>query len=183
MSVIFTRRSVRTYTDRPVENDKLLRIAKAGFEAPSAHWRRPWEFMIITDVDKIEAISKMDTDPKWGGSWCGRAKAIIAVLLNKEKKMPPELDPDDGFWIQDLSAATQNILLHTVEEGLGACWLGWYPSKTRVDNFTQYFKLPDNILPFSLIALGYPEKEPRIQSHYKAEKVYLNEYGVNFNAN
>lgn len=180
MNEIFLRRSIRTYSEKDVEHDKLLRIVQAGFEAPSAHWRRPWEFMIVTDNDKIQRISEMDDDPQWGGRWCGNAKAIIVVLLNKNKKMTPELDPDDAYWIQDLSAATENILLQATSEGLGSCWMGWYPSETRVKNFSNFFNLPENILPFSIVALGYPRNDFRMISHYKPENLYLNSYGECF---
>jgi nitroreductase len=120
--------------------------------APSAHNRQPWEFLVITEEADRKAISDMSPYSKM----CATAPAVIAVCV--DKKRGEISTPEDIWWQEDLSAATENILLQLVEEGLGGVWLGWYPDQKRCAEFAAYFKLPEHIAPFSLVALGYDAK-------------------------
>jgi nitroreductase len=165
MSAIFQRRSVRSFLPKPVESDKIERILRAGMEAPSAHNRRPWEFIVITDKDSREAIAGMSPYAKMVPS----AAAAIAVCVNLD--LGEAGNAADTWWVQDLSAATENILLQIVEEGLGGVWLGWYPDKERVAAFSARFSLPHNIVPFSVIALGYPDKTPEKADRFDPRRV------------
>ncbi|WP_010260604.1 nitroreductase family protein [Treponema primitia] len=173
MSAIFQRRSVRSYLPKPVESDKIERLLRAGMEAPSAHNRRPWEFLVITDKADRQAIADMSPYAKMMPS----AAAAIAVCANLDLGGGGDLE--DTWWVQDLAAATENILLQIVEEGLGGVWLGWYPDKNRVGAFSQRFGLPGNIVPFAVIALGYPdpEKVPEKKDRFDPRRVYYGAYG------
>ena len=77
---------------------------------------------------------------------------------------------------QDLSACTQNILLQAVAEGLGAVWLGFYPIEDRVNSLRQYFNIPEHIIPFSVIAIGYPKENKEPESRYDESKIHLGKY-------
>ncbi|GHU14836.1 NAD(P)H nitroreductase [Spirochaetia bacterium] len=171
MNAIFKRRSVRDFLPKPVEQEKLERILRAAFEAPSAHNRRPWEFLVITGREKREAIAGMSPWAKM----CSAAGAVIACCADLQKG-DPEYEkggaPEDAFWEQDLSAAVENALLQITEEGLGGVWLGWYPDKERVKVFSDYFGLPAHIVPVALIALGYPAKESHPKDRYDPHKVH-----------
>jgi nitroreductase len=168
MSAIFERRSVRDFLSRPVEPEKIERILRAGFAAPSAHNRQPWEFMVISAREDLDAIAAMSPY----AHMCARAAAAIVPCVNLQKG---EAAPEDTWWVQDLSAATENILLQIVEEGLGGVWLGWYPDKNRTRDFSVRFKLPSHILPFSVIALGYPAKTPVPADRFDPTRVH---YGI-----
>jgi nitroreductase len=162
MSIIFKRQSVREFQQKPVEQEKIERVLKAAFQAPSAHNRQPWEFLVVTSQKDRDAIAGMSPWAKL----CSGAAAVIACCANLKRGDPSYEDPnakmtEEALWVQDLSAATENALLQIVEEGLGGVWLGWYPESARVDPFKKYFKLPEHIVPVSLIALGYPAKESR----------------------
>jgi nitroreductase len=171
MSVIFQRRSVRSFLPKPIEQDKLERVLRAGFEAPSAHNRRPWEFIVATSRKDREDIAAMSPYAKM----LAQAAAAIAVCVNLECGRVDM--PQDTWWIQDLSAATENILLQAVQEGLGGVWLGWYPDEGRVSAFAARFGLPPHILPFSVVALGYPAKTPEPAFRFDADRVYYGAYG------
>jgi nitroreductase len=171
MSSIFQRRSVRSFLPKPVEQDKLERILRAGFEAPSAHNRRPWEFIINTSRKDREDIAEMSPYAKM----LPQAAAAITVCVNLNRGCMDR--PQDTWWIQDLSAAAENILLQAVEEGLGAVWLGWYPDEDRVKTFAARFSLPPHILPFAVVALGYPAKIPAPAIRFDADKVHYGAYG------
>ncbi|MDR0623364.1 MAG: nitroreductase family protein [Treponema sp.] len=166
MSAIFERRSVRRFLPKPVEQDKIERILRAGFQAPSAHNRRLWEFLVITAREDLKAVAAMGPYAKM----TAEAGAAIVPCVNFELGKDP--DPDDSWWVQDFSAATENILLQIVDEGLGGVWLGWYPDKERTASLAARFGLPGHILPFSVIALGYPEKIPEKRDRFDPEKVH-----------
>ncbi|MDR1900057.1 MAG: nitroreductase family protein [Treponema sp.] len=171
MSAIFERRSVRQFLPKPVENEKIERVLRAGFEAPSAHNRRPWEFLVLTARADLDAIAGMSPYARM----CTAAAAAIAPCVNLETGGGAK--PDDTWWVQDLAAATENILLQITEEGLGGVWLGWYPDQGRVREFSARFGLPGHIVPFSVIALGYPEKTPQKRDRYDPAKVHYGAYG------
>jgi nitroreductase len=171
MSVIFERRSVRRFLPQPVEQEKIERILRAGFEAPSAHNRRPWEFVVVTGKDDLKAVADMSPYAKM----TAEAAAVLAPCVNLD--LGGSSDPEDTWWVQDLSAATENILLQITEEGLGGVWLGWYPAMDRVKAFSVRFGLPGYIVPFSVIALGYPAQIPGKQDRYDPEKVHYGGWG------
>lgn len=171
MSVIFRRRSVRSFLTKSIERDKLERVLRAGFEAPSAYNKRPWEFIVITAQEDRAAVAEMSPYAKM----LGQATVAIAVCVNL---LVGKTDSKQTtWWIQDLSAATENILLQAVEEGLGAVWLGWYPDEDRVSAFSARFGLPSHVLPFSVVALGYPAKTPEPVFRLDADRIYYGAYG------
>jgi nitroreductase len=173
MSVIFERRSVRQFLPEPVEPEKIERILRAGFEAPSAHNRRPWEFLVITGKEDLKAVSEMSPYAKMTAG----AAAAIVPCANLELAGPGDPDAGGPWWVQDLSAATENILLQIVDEALGGVWLGWYPAMERVKALAARFGLPGHIVPFSVIALGYPAKTPGIRDRFDPEKVHYGAWG------
>jgi nitroreductase len=171
MSVIFERRSVRSFLSRAVEPEKLDRILRAGFEAPSAHNRRPWEFIVITGGEDREAIAAMSPYARM----LPKAAAALIPCVNLE--LGEAGDPQDSWWVQDLSAATENILLQITAEGLGGVWLGWYPDGGRVKALSGYLGLPAHVVPFSVIALGYPAKPVPAEDRFDPSRVHYGAYG------
>ena len=169
MSAIFERRSVRSFAPRPVEQEKIERILRAGFAAPSAHNRQPWEFVVITAREDLDAIAAMSPYSKM----CTEAMAVIVPCANLKLG---GAEPEDTWWVQDLSAATENILLQIVEEGLCGVWLGWYPDKERTAALASRFKFPAHIVPFSVIALGYAAKPTSPANRFDAAKVHYGAY-------
>jgi nitroreductase len=171
MSVIFQRRSVRSFLPMQVEDDKIERILRAGMAAPSAHNRQPWEFIVITGREDRETIGAMSPYAKMVPS----AAAVIAVCANLNLAQTGSLK--ESWWVQDLSAATENILLQITEEGLGGVWLGWYPVMERVAAFSRHFGLPETVVPFAMVALGYPEGQPKKTDRFDPRRVHYGRYG------
>lgn len=165
-NVIFTRRSIRRFESKPVEPEKIERILKAGMQAPSAHNMQPWEFMVVTDKDKRDAVSTMSP---WSGMVANAPVAII-VVGHQENENALKFLP------QDLGACTQNILLQIAAEGLGGCWMGFYPDEERVEALRTYFNMPDDRIPFSVIALGYSSDENRFVDRSDMTKVHYNNW-------
>lgn len=170
MSAIFERRSVRNFLSKPVESDKIESILRAGFEAPSAHNRRPWEFVVVTTEQDLKAIAGMSPYAKM------TAEAGAAIVPCADITLATSPGEENDWWVQDLSAVTENILLQIVEERLGGVWLGWYPDQSRVKAFSAHFGLPAHIIPFSVIALGYPAKPIPKQDRFDPSKVHYGKY-------
>ena len=152
--MIFKRKSVRSFTDEKVSTDKIKNLIRAGMQAPSAFNSQPWEFIVVSDKKDLKAVSKMSR--------------YARPAENAQKLMP--------MIQQDLSACTQNILLQAVAEGLGAVWLGFYPIEDRVNSLRQYFNIPEHIIPFSVIAIGYPKENKEPESRYDESKIHLGKY-------
>jgi len=166
MNMIFTRRSIRNFNSTPVEKDKLDRILRAGMQAPSAHNKQPWQFLVITSPEKREFLSKITPYT----SHIANAPVCIAVLGEMSAELVKR------FIQQDLSAATQNILLQTAEEGLGGLWMGLFPDEQRVAAVSEYLNLPENIIPFCLISIGHSEVKNEFVDRYNPDKVHWEEY-------
>ena len=171
MSAIFQRRSVRSFLPKPVEQDKIERILRAGFEAPSAHNRRPWEFVVLSAGEDLRAVASISPYAKMA------AKAGAAIVVCADLNLAGDSGAEESWWVQDLSAATENILLQIVEEGLGGVWLGWYPDTGRVRSLSQYLGFPPQVLPFSVVALGYGEKPLPSADRFDPSRVHYGRYG------
>ena len=161
MDVIFSRKSVRHYTEQDVEADKLLTLVKAGMAAPTAMNRQPWSFIIVTNMTSVAPISD-----KPGLMMLQKAKAAILVLGKRDEK----------FWQQDCSAATENILLAAEAMGLGAVWCAGYPLTDRTDSYKALFNYSDEYEVLSLISIGYPTGEDEPKDKYKEEKIHWNRW-------
>ena len=163
LSAIMDRRSIRKFQDRPVEREKLEAILRAAMQAPSGKNSQCWEFLVIEDEKDRLAVTEMSPFAQ-----CAKnARALILVMVNRDRA-----DPDVPVWIQDLAAASMNMLTQAELEGLGATWLGMYPFQERLDAARAYFRLPENLDVFSVIALGYKLAEKPAQDRYDPEKVH-----------
>lgn len=169
MNSLFERASVREFTSEEVEIQDIEDIIRAGMQAPSAMNSQPWEFIVVNDPEDMEAVSKMSP---YAGPAAGAQKLII-VLANK--KILEEHGTIDYFQ-QDLGACTQNCLLEATDKKIGSVWLGFYPNEERVNALREYFDIPDYIIPFAVIALGYPVEKPTARRNFKPEKIHFARY-------
>lgn len=166
MEAILQRRSVRDFTDKPVSEEVLTSLLEAGMCAPSAGNERPWHFIIVTERSLLEGITEFHEYSKMLKH--APAAIIVCADLNCDKY------PGVGYWVQDCAAATQNILIAAQYKGLGACWLGMYPKKERVEGLRRLLNIPEHIVPFAGIALGYPAAVKSPGSRYDGSRVHRN---------
>lgn len=163
LSAIMDRRSIRKFTDQPVEREKLEAILRAAMQAPTGKNSQCWEFLVIEDETDRAAVSTMSPYAQ-----CAKnAKALILVMVNMNRA-----DPDVPMWVQDLAAASMNTLTQAELEGLGATWLGMYPFEERLKALRSYFHLPEQLIPFAVIALGYKQAEKSPEDRYDPDKVH-----------
>ena len=163
MNSIFHRISVRKYEDKPVEKEKIMQILKAGMQAPSACNQQPWEFYVVTDKKKIEALSKMT--PYTGCA--AKAPVVLVSAYRLEGLVAP------AFAQIDMSIAQENIWLETDALGLGGVWIGIAPMQDRMDLVHDILKLPENVEVFSLFVLGYPAESRKQQDRFDESRIYF----------
>lgn len=161
---LFARRSIRSFTAEPVAPAQIEMLLKAAMAAPSAANRKPWHFVVVTDARVRAALAQAHPHAAMV------AGAPLALVPCGEPSLSMPDRPD--YWVQDLAAATENILLAATGLGLGAVWCGVHPVPDRVSALRRLLGIPDNVVPFALIAVGHPaeSKEPRTQ--YDPERVH-----------
>lgn len=160
VDTILRRRSIRKYTlDNVVEGDIKVML-EAAMAAPSASNRKPWHFIVVTDRRTLDNLGKAHPYGKM------LLEAPLCIAVCGERGISPK------FWVQDCSAAVENILLAATALDLGAVWLGVYPRENRVRAVRKILKIPDPIVPLNLISIGHPgeKKEPRTQ--YNQSRVH-----------
>ena len=167
---IMTRTSIRQYTDQPISADTIEALLRAGMAAPTAVNKQPWHFVAVTDKDKLAQLAT--ANPNAGMT----AKAPLAIIVCGDMQKTLE-GQGRAFWIQDCSAATENILLAAHALGLGGVWTGLYPNDERVAAVREILKAPEYIVPLCAIVLGYPAEQPEPKDKWKPENVSYNEFG------
>lgn len=166
LNTIFNRRSVRKYIDKPVEKEKIEEILKAGMYAPSACNKQPWHFIVCGERHVIDEIRKIHPY----SAMLKEAPLCIIVCGDTELEMVPKM------YTVDCSAATQNILLAAKSLDLDSCWLGVYLNNAVGEELSKYFKLPENIKPFSVIALGYSNENIAHPDRFRPERIHYNNW-------
>jgi nitroreductase len=166
IEAIKSRRSIRKYKAEQVPEEKISDILACAMQAPSAGNEQPWHFLVIKDKKTLAKIPQINP-------YAAMAKdAPLAILVLGDTT----LEKFNGFWVQDCSAAVQNILLAAHGLGLGAVWTAIYGLDDRVKGFKDLFSLPDNILPLALIPIGFPENDIAPVDRFNEERVHLDKW-------
>lgn len=159
---LHSRRSIRRFTDQPVEDALLETCLRAAMMAPSAGNAQPWEFVVIRDRQMLARIP--DLHPHASMAPQAAAAIVVCAVTGREKYA--------GNFPADCGAATQNLLLALHGSGLGAVWCGVYPREERMAPIRELLELPDSVVPFSLIPLGWPAEEKPAPNRFGAERVH-----------
>lgn len=162
MQAILSRRSIRKYTAQPVAESDVHRLLEAGMNAPSSANGQPWHFVVITDRKTLDAVPSFHP-------YSGMIKeAPLALVVCGDA--PP--DRISGAWVQDCSAATENILVAANAIGLGAVWLGVHPIEERVAGVRRLLELPDGIRPLCIIVVGHPAESKPPANRFNPDRVH-----------
>jgi nitroreductase len=162
LDAIMTRRSIRRFTDVAVEDDVVERLLRAAMAAPSAGNQQAWRFVVVRDRDVLRQLA--DTSP-YATMVPSAALAIVVCAEPAAEKHP-------GFWVQDCSAAVENLLLAAHALGLGAVWLGYYPVRERIQGAAGVLGLPEGIVPMSVVPIGWPKEDLPPVDRYDATYVH-----------
>lgn len=174
MDSLFQRRSIRKFIDEEIDETRVRYMLKAGMAAPSARNEQPWHFIVIDNKSILKKVTSFHPY-----SQMLNHSPLAILVCGDINKIPGDRDEKIkiGYLLQDCSAATQNILLAATSQELGSVWLGIYPVSDRVEGVRKLVKLPANIIPISLIAIGKPAEEKTPNDRYLAERVHFNKFG------
>lgn len=163
LKVIYTRRSVRSFTGDTVSREDLMKILRAGMSAPSAVNIQPWAFVVVTKRETLDELCARLPYAKM----LDRAGAAIVVC-----GIPDKDEVYSGkYWVMDCSAATENILLAAHALGLGAVWTAVYVDEQRMLDVGEILGIPQNIIPLNVIPIGVPKGGGTVIDKFKVENI------------
>ena len=161
---MLNRKSVRKYSDKKVEQDKIDIILKCAMAAPSAMNKQPWELLVVTDKEILEKLASIAPN----ASYSRNCQLAIIVCGNKSVS--------EKFWIQDCCAVTENILLAVESLNLGAVWCAVFPDDVKVQQIQELFSISEDIIPLNIVPIGYPLVKEYPKQKYTDKKVHLNKW-------
>lgn len=164
MNAILLRRSIRHYTSDPVPATMVTDLLRAAMAAPSAGNEQPWQFVVINDRALLDRIPRFHPYARM----LHEAPTAILVCGDLSKII------HEGYWVQDCAAATENLLLAATELKLGAVWVGVYPREERVEAFRELLGIPQNIVPFALVPVGFPDEEKEPVDRFDSRRIHYN---------
>ena len=169
LETIQNRRSIRRYTGKPVSREELATLVRAGMAAPSSRDTRHWYFIAVDDESTIKKLTE----------GLPYAKMLLAarhaIIVASDLTQAHGGDATD-YWVQDCSAAVQNILLAAQSIGLGACWTAAYPRQERIAFVKQTLGMPDNVMPLCVIAVGHPTGEDKPRDKFDPARLFWNKW-------
>ncbi len=159
MSLVLKRKSIRKFIPAEIQDETIERLMMSAMQAPSATNQQPWAFIVIKNQAILEKLSNISK-----GAWPLKDAPLGILTLMKKDVNRPLMAP------QDLAAATQNILLEATHMGLGSVWIGVYPKEDRIGAIEDILTIDKDTIPFSLIALGYPDDSVSTHVKYRFDK-------------
>ncbi len=161
--VLLKRRSVRKFTEEPVSSEQIEELLHAAMSGPSACNKQPWEFYVVTNKELLEKLRS--------ASMFTKMKAPLAIIVcgNLTRALPMHAA---AYWIQDCSAATENILLRVTDIGLGAVWCGIHPQKRAEEKVRECLGIDEKEIPLNIIFIGHPAEKPEARDQYHEKRVH-----------
>jgi nitroreductase len=167
IDVIFSRRSIRKFKETPLPKEVIETLLKAAMAAPSATNAQPWEFVVI---DNPDVLARLRT-----GLIFGKMVSPLVICVLGSERLQKNIS-GSKFWVQDCSAATENILLAATALGLGSVWVGVHPITLFTRHVQNVLNLPKGVTPLNLIYLGYPDEIKEPHTKYDEKRVHWNAF-------
>jgi nitroreductase len=167
IETIFKRRSIRNYLDKQVDRDTIMTLLKAAAAAPTAANCQPWEFIVVDEADKLSEIKDKLIFARYN------APAAIVVCGNMKLAFKGS---SQEMWVQDCSAAMENIFIAATALGLGSVWIGIYPIQNNMRVLKGLLNIPDHVIPLGIAYVGYPAEEKEARTRLDEKRVYWQEY-------
>lgn len=166
--IINTRRSIRQYQDKDVDDDLILKILKAGMQAPGSRLgAEPWEFVVVKNKQTLAKLGEIK--PRVTG-----APVAIVLVANIERAFYKTV------WQQDMGAAAENMLLEAVNLGLGGLWNGVAPDEERMGQIGRIIGIDEisNLKPYCIITVGYPVDglENKFMDKFDESRIHYEKY-------
>jgi nitroreductase len=163
-SVIYSRKSVKSFTGAAVSKESLEKIIRAGMAAPTAVNKQPWSFVVVTEKKVIDALAA--GLPTARG--IEKSGAVIIVCAEPGKAHMQSKD----FAVIDSTLASENILLATEALGLGGHWTASFPYEDKMKHVRTVLGIPANIIPLNVILIGVPTGEDKPKDKYQKDKIH-----------
>ena len=163
---VLKRRSVREFNDEPITDERIRELLESAMAAPSACNKRPSEFYVVNNKSLQEQLRYVSRYSNMNSS------LIIIVAGNERRSLAHRIN---DFWIQDCSAAIENMLLSATSLGIASCWCGLFPLVTPVKKVKAILGLDDHIIPMALIHLGYSDSVADPRTQYDEKRIHLYE--------
>jgi nitroreductase len=167
LNLIQSRRSIRDYLPQPVEMEKITRLLELAMSAPSASNSQPWEFVVVTEADLMQKLREKLMFARYD------APAAIVVCGNLKIAYNSAAR---HYWVQDCSAAMENMLVAAPALGLGAVWIGVYPLPSVIRVVSEALNLPEHVVPLGLMYVGYPNESKPPRTQYEERRVHWQQY-------
>jgi nitroreductase len=164
IELFLKRRSVRKFNADPVPEDLIQQLLRAAMAAPSAVNNRPWEFVVVNEPSALQSLKRQLP--------LGQYNAPLAVVVIGN----PRNSFGERFWIQDCSAAMENLLLAAVNLGLGGVWIGIHPIATLVKRVRSELGIPEQAIPLGIALIGYPAERKKPRDQYDAKRIHWQHY-------
>jgi len=162
LQAIRSRRSIRSFTDQSIPPETIEALLRSAMAAPSAGNAQPWLFVVTEDRALLDRIAEIHP-------YASMAKeAPLSILVCGD----PSVERHKGFWVQDCSAAVQNLLLAAHASGLGAVWCGVHPNEAIVASIRGLFKIPEGISPLALLLIGHPNEAKSPADRFDASWIH-----------
>lgn len=159
MANILSRKSVRSYTSDTIPSAVMENLLRAAMAAPSGRNIQPWSFVVLKDTSRYDEIF----GDNFNLSMYKQSAAVVVLCADTTVVRPPRENPDapavqqpNNIWRDDMGAVTENLLLAVEAYGLGACWTACYPYPDRMAPVKQALVLPETVVPYSVVPIGYP---------------------------
>jgi len=162
MKAILGRRSIRKFTGGAIPDGDVKLFLEAAMAAPSACNQQPWHFVVVRSRETFGRIMEIQPYTRM------LEKAALAVVVCAD----PELQTCPGYWVQDCSAATENLLLAVHAMGYGATWCGLYPNDDPVWRIRELLGLPKQVVPLCVVAVGVPDEKKPPAGRYNQDRVH-----------
>lgn len=163
---IYARRIIRSYIDKKVEQQKITLLLEAAMAAPSACNNEPWEFIVI---DEEETLDKLRSNFKFA-----RYNAPLAIVVCGNMKLAK--GSMESHWVQDCSAAIENILQASSGIGLGGIWISVYPYPDIIMKVSKTLSIPEHVIPLGIVYVGYPSEIKETKVQYNEKRIYWGKY-------
>lgn len=163
IDIILSRRSIRQFTAEPVEQETLILLLKAAMSAPTACNSQPWEFIVVTEPGTLAQIREKFLFARYNAPAAIVVCGNIGIANNSAAR---------EHWVQDCSAATENILIAAAGMGLGAVWIGVYPYPSKIKPVAEVLGIPENVTPLCMVYVGHPAETKGSRTQYNEHRVY-----------
>ena len=172
---ILTRVTVRKFLDKAVSDEDLQVLLQAAMSAPSSMNLQPWHFIVVRDEALKQQMKEHLPYAKMINNGCIGVVVCGDVSLYEHIN---KVDKEDNtlYWVQDCSAASENLLLAAHAMGLGAVWTGIYPLESRVNKLRNLLSIPSDIIPLNLILVGHPAALPLPKDKWNERKIHYDKF-------